>query len=169
MDKKTKFKEAFKIALAFALVYAIALKVNWLSPSWAGWSVIAIAASSSGQSINKGILRLAGTLFACLVGLGIISIAAQERFLFMGLTAVWLFIASYMMQSSKSRSYFWFVAGYVCLVITAAGPSPLGGFYVAVFRSMDTALGIIVYTLVTVFIWPNSNLGSIKKTANVLL
>jgi uncharacterized membrane protein YccC len=78
MDKPSKFKEAFKIALAFALVYAIALKVNWISPSWAGWSVIAIAASSSGQSIQKGFLRIAGTLLACVIGILIISVAAQQ-------------------------------------------------------------------------------------------
>ena len=84
MDKTTKFKEAFKFALAFALVYGIALKVNWLSPSWAGWSVVAISATSGGaESLQKGLLRTWGTLLASVIGIAIISIGAQDRWLFM--------------------------------------------------------------------------------------
>lgn len=169
MDKTTKFKEAFKVALAFALVYGIALKVNWLSPSWAGWAVVAIAALSGGQSLQKGLLRIWGTILACAAGIVIISLGAQNRWLFMFLTAFWLFLCTYKMLADKKRSYFWFVAAYVCLVITAAGPSPTGGFYIAVYRTMDTILGIVVYTLIAVFIWPLSNAGAIKNSLKALL
>ncbi len=164
VDKTTKLKEAFKLALAFALVYGIALSVNWLSPSWAGWSVVAIAATSGGESLAKGLLRIWGTLLACVIGITIISIGAQERWLFMLLTAAWLFFSTYKMLADKKRSYFWFVAGYVTLVITAAGPSSAGGFYIAIFRTMETILGIVVYTLICVFIWPRTNMGAIKKS-----
>ncbi len=169
MDKTTKFKEAFKIALAFALVYGIALKVNWMSPSWAGWSVVAIAALSGGQSLQKGLLRIWGTLLACAIGIAIISLGAQNRWLFMVLTALWLFFCAYRMLADKKISYFWFVAGYVCLVITAAGPSPVGGYYIALYRTLETILGIVVYTTVAVFIWPLSNEGAIKKALSTLL
>ncbi len=169
MDKITKFKEAFKIALAFALVYGIALKINWLSPSWAGWSVVAIAATSGAESLAKGFLRIWGTILACAVGITIISLGAQNRWLFMLLTAVWLFFSAYKMLADKKRSYFWFCAGYVALVITAAGPSSAGGFYVAVFRTIETIMGIVVYTLIAVFLWPRTNIGAIKKALSTLL
>ncbi|PLW93821.1 MAG: hypothetical protein C0591_13865, partial [Marinilabiliales bacterium] len=170
MDKKTKFKEAFKFALAFALVYGIALKVNWLSPGWAGWSVVAISATSGGaESLQKGLLRTWGTLLACVVGITIISLGAQDRWLFMLLTASWVSFASYQMLANKKISYFWFVAAYVTLVITAAGPSSAGGFYVAVFRTIETIMGIVVYTLIAVFLWPRSNIGAIKKSVSELL
>ena len=140
-----------------------------MSPSWAGWSVIAIAALPGGQSLQKGLLRVWGTLLACFVGIVIISLGAQERWLFMILTASWVSFCAYKMLSDKKLSYFWFVAGYVTLVISAAGPSSTGGFYIAVFRTIETILGIVVYTLVAVFIWPLSNLGSIKRTLNALV
>ncbi len=155
--------------MAFALVYGIALKINWISPSWAGWSVIAIAALPGGQSLQKGLLRIWGTLLACLIGIIIISQAAQERWLFMILTATWVSFCGYKMLSEKKLSYFWFVAGYVTLVISAAGPSSVGGFYIAVFRTIETILGIVIYTLVAVFIWPLSNLGSIRRTLTELI
>jgi len=170
MKDKVKLKEAIKFSLAFALVYGIALKVNWLSPSWAGWSVVAISATSGGgESFQKGLLRIWGTILACIIGITIISLAAQSRWLFVFLTAGWLFFSSYKMLASKEKSYFWFVAAYVTLVITAAGPSSIGGFYLAVFRTMETILGIVVYTLVAVFIWPRTNIGTIKKAVCSLL
>jgi len=168
-EKVTKIKEAVKVGLAFALVYGIALKINWLSPSWAGWSVAAIVATSGGESLQKGLLRIWGTLLACVIGIAIISIGAQNRWLFMMLTAGWLFFSSYNMLANKERSYFWFCAAYVTLVITAAGPSPAGGFYIAVFRTMETIMGIIVYTLIAVFLWPRTNIGAIKEATGVLL
>ena len=169
MEKSTKIREAFKLALAFALVYGIALKINWLSPSWAGWSVVAIAATSGGESLQKGLLRIWGTILASMVGLAIISLGAQNRWVFMLLTAGWLFFATYKMLADKKRSYFWFVAGYVTLVITAAGPSSAGGFYIAVFRTLETILGIVVYTFIAVFLWPRTNIGAIKKALSALL
>ena len=169
MKNETKIKEAIKAGLAFALVYGIALEINWLSPSWAGWSVAAIAGTSRGESLQKGLLRIWGTLLACVMGIAIISTGAQNRWLFMLLTAGWLFFSSYNMLASKERSYFWFCAAYVTLVITAAGPSPTGGFYIAVYRSIETIMGIVVYTLISVFLWPRTNIGSIKKALSALL
>lgn len=169
MDKKTKFKEAVKLALAFAIVYGIALKVNWLSPSWAGWSVVAIAASSGAESLAKGLLRIWGTILACIIGITIISLGAQNRWLFMLLTATWVAFCTYKMLANKEKSYFWFVTGYVTLVITAAGPSSLGGFYIAVFRTLETIMGIVVFTLISVFLWPRSNIGAIKIAVGNLL
>ncbi len=170
MDKTTKFKEAFKFALAFALVYGIALKVNWLSPSWAGWSVVAISATSGGgESLQKGLLRIWGTILACIAGIAIISLGAQDSWLFMLLTASLVSLGAYQMLANKKLSYFWFVAAYVTLVITAAGPSSAGGFYIAVFRTLETILGIVVYTLIAVFLWPRTNIGAIKKAVSELL
>ena len=169
MDNATRFKEAIKVGFAFALVYGIALKINWLVPGWAGWSVIAIAALPGGQALQKGLLRILGTLLACAAGILIISAGAQDRWLFMIYATCWSFFCAYKMLSNKKLSNFWFVTGYVTLVITAAGPSPVGGFYIALYRSMETILGIVVYTLVAVFIWPLTNLGSIRKSLKTLL
>lgn len=170
MDKTTKLKESIKFALAFAIVYGIALKVNWLSPSWAGWSVVAIAATSGGgESLQKGFLRMWGTILACVVGIAIISLGAQDRWLFMMLTALWLAFSSYKMLADKKRSYFWFCAAYVALVITAAGPSSAGGFYIAIFRTIETIMGIVVFTLIAVFLWPRYNIGAVRKSVSDLL
>jgi hypothetical protein len=58
----TKAKEAIKIGLAFVLVYAIAIKTAWMNPYWAAFAVVFIALSTTGQSIHKGVNRMAGTI-----------------------------------------------------------------------------------------------------------
>ena len=101
MDNATRFKEAIKVGFAFALVYAIALKINWLVPGWAGWSVIAIAALPGGQALQKGLLRILGTLLACTAGILIISAGSQNRWLFMIYATCWSFFCAYKMLSNK--------------------------------------------------------------------
>ena len=169
MDRITRFKEAIKTGLALVLVYAIALNLNWMNPYWAGWAVAMIALSTAGESIHKGMLRLAGTIPGCLSALVILSLAPQSRWLFLLLSCTWIFFTTYMMLVDKQRSYFWNVAGFVCLIILVTGPDSSANLFThAVFRTVETGMGVIVYTLVTVFLWPQTNWGAIKKTGSML-
>jgi uncharacterized membrane protein YgaE (UPF0421/DUF939 family) len=55
-------KEAIKTGLAMAITYGIALQLGWEKPSWAGMAVAMISLSTAGQSLNKGAMRMLGTL-----------------------------------------------------------------------------------------------------------
>jgi uncharacterized membrane protein YccC len=117
----TKAKEAIKTGLAFTLVYGIALKSGWMDSYRAGFAVAMISLPTAGQSIHKGILRLAGTIQGCGAALVIFGLAPQSRWEFMLLASAWIFFTTYMMVSSKNNAYFWNVAAFVCLIITLAG------------------------------------------------
>ncbi len=170
MDKTTVYKEAFKTALAVAVVYGLALQLDWMKPYWAAFTVALIALPTAGQSFNKGIMRLAGTVPGCIAGIAILSIAPQDRWLFLFLGVCWVFLATYMTSSTKIFSYFWNIAGVTCLVIlTGKVDSSEHVFNSAMFRTLETAMGIVVYMLVSVFLWPRTNLGSIKSTSVKLL
>ena len=165
-----KAKEAIKVALALVLVYWVAMSLGWMNPYWAAFAVAMIALPTAGQSISKGLLRLLGTISGCIAALVILSLAPQNRWLFIFLACVWIFFTTYMMLADKQRSYLWNVAGFVCLIIILSAP---GGddniFQHAIFRTVETALGVVVYTLVTVFIWPYTNSGAIRKASAELL
>ncbi len=163
-------KEAIKTALAFTLVFWIALKSAWMNPYWAGWAVAMIALPTAGQSLHKGVLRLAGTVPGCAAALAILGLAPQSRWGLILLASAWVFFTTYKMLSSKNNSYFWNVAGYVSLIIVTTGPaSAENAFEHAVFRTLETAMGVVVYTLVTVLIWPRTNAGAIRKAGTELL
>jgi uncharacterized membrane protein YccC len=163
-------KEAIKTALAFALAYGFALKTGWMSPMWAGLTVVVIALPSAGQSLQKGILRLGGTLPGCLAALLIFALAPQSRWVALVLTSAWMFLATYMMLSRPAKAYLWNVAGFTCLIImTGAFDSPADVFDRAQSRTVATVVGIIIYTVVTTFLWPQSNAGAIRKALGALL
>jgi len=82
------------------------------------------------------------------------------------LTCGWMFFTSYMMVSRQKDSYLWVMAGYVCLIILLSDvDSSANMFESAVFRTVETIMGVVVYTLIAVFLWPQTNLGAIKKSS----
>jgi uncharacterized membrane protein YccC len=163
-------KEAIKTGLAFALVFAIALQADWLNPYWAGFAVAFISLQTAGESIHKGLNRLVGTIPGAIAAIIILALAAQSRWIFMLLACAWIFFTAYMSLRSRNNTYLWTVAGFVCLIIISSGASTSEQLFEhAVFRLLETALGITVYTLISVFIWPLNNAGEIKKTSKDLM
>ena len=166
MDKTTKLKEAFKTGLAFALVFGIAMQFGWMNPYWAGWAVAVISLPTTGESLRKGALRVLGTIPGCIAALVINALAPQDRWTFLLLTCGWVFLTSYLMVSSKKYSYVWVMAAYVCLIILQPdADSSENMFESAVFRTVETVMGVVVYTLIAVFLWPRTNLGAIKRSS----
>ena len=153
----TRAKEAIKTALAMVIVYAIALGMGWENPHWAGFAVAMISLSTAGQSMQKGVLRMLGTLVAAAVALTLIALFAQDRWWFMAALTVYLAVCTYML-TGKTRQYFWHVSGFVCLIIAVgAGPTAESAFHTAVLRTQETGMGILVYSLISVFLWPQSS------------
>ncbi len=56
------------------------------------------------------------------------------------------------------------------MMIATAGPSsPTHAFEFAIYRTLDTLFGILIWTLISVFIWPRSNLGALEDLSRGLL
>jgi uncharacterized membrane protein YccC len=152
----TRTKEAFKTALAMVIAYDIALWMDWDRPHWAGFAVAFISLATVGQSLNKGVMRMLGTLVAAVVALTFISLFPQDRWLFILIFSVYIGFCTYMMGGAKLQ-YFWFVCGFVTVIICMdAGPNSIDTFQTALVRVEETGLGILVYSLVAMLLWPNS-------------
>jgi len=165
-----KTKEALKTALAMTIAYGIALSMDWDKPYWAGFAVAFVSLSTIGQSMNKATLRMVGTLVAIVVAFTLIALFAQERWLFMLFLMLWLGICTYMMGGAQHQ-YFWNVGAFVCVIICMdAGPNSANAFEIATLRAQETGLGILVYSLVAIFLWPSSggadfNAAAVKLAA----
>lgn len=164
----TNAKEAIKIALAITIAYYVALRYSWMSPTWSAISVAMISLPTSGQSLHKGVLRMGGTLFALVAGLFFLGLFPQDRWLFFIAISPYLAFVSYKM-TGKNGQYFWFVAAFVSMMITTAGPTSEHAFEFAAFRTIETLFGIAIWTLVSIFIWPQSNRGALEKISQTLL
>jgi uncharacterized membrane protein YccC len=165
MPLSGKTKDAIKIALSISVTYAIALSMNWEKPFWAGLTVALIATTTVGQSINKGAMRLLGTLFGCLASFGIFALFPQDRWLFMAVLSVWVGFCVYLMTGPRHQ-YFWNITGLVTVLIcVSSGPNAVDAFHTAMLRSQETGLGILVYSLVAVLIWPTDSRAGLLASA----
>jgi uncharacterized membrane protein YccC len=165
----TQAKEAIKVGIAIVIGYYVALRLDLLSPTWVATSIAFISLPTAGQSLQKGALRIGGTLLGFVAGLAYIGLFPQSRWLFLLAFTPYLFFIAYLVQG-RNGQYFWFVAGFVSLMITTAGSgSSEHAFLFAAYRSLETVMGIAIWTLVSVFIWPRSNLDVLRKISQDLL
>ena len=168
MNLSRQTKESIKTALAITLSYAIALSMNWGNPHWSAFAVALISLSTIGQSINKGAMRMLGTLVAAVVALFFIALFPQERWQFFLLLSVYIGFCTYMMLG-KHIQYFWNMCGLVCVIICIAAATTAGDpFYIAILRAEETGLGVLVYSLVSFLIWPNDSETSFKSATTRL-
>ncbi len=168
MILSTRAKEAIKVGLAMAIVYGIALQMDWERPYWAAFAVAFISLPTAGQSLRKGVLRMSGTLVAGVAALTIIALFPQERWWFMATLSVYIGFCTYMMTGSKNP-YFYQVSAFVCVIICFdSDAQSLQAFQTAVERIQETGLGILVYSLIAVFLWPRSTRDELDATSRQL-
>jgi uncharacterized membrane protein YccC len=162
-------KEAIKAGLAMAIAFGVALWMGWDKPYWSGFAVVAVSLSTVGQSLNKGAMRMLGSLLAAAVALILLAIFPQDRWLAMIALSIYLAVFTYMM-TGKTRQYFWFVGAFVCLIIMVeSGPESGSAFLVAVERAQETGLGILVYGLIAAFLWPQSSRSDLEAASRKLI
>ena len=160
----SKTKESIKTALAMTIAYGVGLQMGWDRPYWAGFAVAFISLATVGQSFNKGALRMVGTVMGAFVVLTLVALLGQQRWLFIFFLVLWFGLCTYMMAGSRHQ-YFWFVGGFVSLVIGVdAGLDPENAFVTAMLRVQQTGLGILVYSLVSLLLWPKSSRADLDAT-----
>ena len=168
MILSTRFKEAFKIGLAMAIAYGISLSMGWDNPKWAGFAIVAVSQATVGQSLNVGVMRMLGTLIAAVVALTLIALFPQDRWAFMLALSAYIGFCTYMMGDAR-RQYFWFVSAFVCVIIALeAGPDAVDAFETAILRAEETGLGILVYSLLTVVLWPTNSRARFDDAVSAL-
>jgi uncharacterized membrane protein YccC len=163
----TRTKQAIKIGLSMAIAMGIALWMDWEKPYWAGFAVAMISLDTAGQSLNKAAMRMLGTLVAIVAALTFIAWFGQQRWWFMAVLSLYVGFCAYMM-TGKKRPYFWYVSGFVCVVIAVDASHSLTAFQIAVERFQETGMGILVYSLVGVLLWPRSSRDALEDAGRRL-
>ena len=163
----TRTKEAIKTALAVTIAMGIALWMDWERPYWAAFGVIMISLPTKGQSLNKGAMRMLGTLVAVVVALTFLAWFPQQRWWFMAVLSLYIGFCAYMMTGRK-RQYFWYASGFICVTIAVNAANSLTAFQIAVERTQETGTGILVYSLVSALFWPRSSRDALEDASRRL-
>jgi uncharacterized membrane protein YccC len=170
MTLSIRTKASIKTALAVTIVYAFAMAAGWEKPYWAVFAAVMISLDTAGQSLNKASLRMLGTLVGAAAALTLMALFPQERWAYLLGLSLYFSFCTYKMMGSE-RPYFWFVSAFVSLIIVVdAGPiDSQGVFQTAVARVQETGMGILVYSIISIFLWPTNSRGALVTASRKLL
>lgn len=163
MQQTDRILTAFLTAISITVSFGLAFLWNLEKPFWAGFTALVISLATIGQSLQKSLLRIIGTIGGAIVGLGLLAQWEQSRWFILTVLSLYLMIMVFFIVRSNRNSYLFYTAVVVAMVIvlqTRAGEAP---FMLAIARLEETLLGIVVYTVFALLFWPRSSVLSFQR------
>ncbi len=168
MSRKVQSQEAFKLALSLTLFYWLALYMDWNLPKFGALAIVVTSLSSSGASFNKGVMRVAGTGAGALAGFVLLSWFAQSPLGMLLAVAVYLLFIAYFLQTSRQADT-WFNAGFLAVAVWSSSYMKVDtAFHFATDRFLETAAGVLLFTLVSALLWPRTSRGALQQQGQSL-
>ncbi len=149
-----KLKFSIKVSLSIALTYLIPFSQGWTNAHIAVVTVIIIAAMGSvSNSVMKGAMRLFGVVIGATIGMTLIALFPQDRMLYLITLSVTVTTVLYVLRAYKGDPSIFMLTAMTMLLVFKNG-EVADVFIYGIDRTFMTIFGIIVYTLVGVFLWP---------------
>ncbi len=148
---------ASKKTISILLCYFIALSLNWPFPAWSVFSALFVQTAFIGATINKSILRITATVVGSFIGLVFLSFFAQSRELYIFFSALWIAYCTYEAgKPNQNYAYVFLFAGITAYIISLESIVQVNTFYnIAIYRILETCLGVIVVLTIDNLFWPN--------------
>ena len=149
-----RLRYAVKTALALTLAYLLPMALGWPQPQTAATTVMLIAAAGAvSDSLQKGVLRIIGTVAGAVIGLSLIAMFPQERMLYLLSVSAVVSVVAYLYNAYQGDSTAFMLPAVVTLMVFNGGDAD-GAFLYGVDRAFMTVFGVIVYTVVASLLWP---------------
>ena len=151
---QAKLQYAVKTALSLTLAYLIPMSLGWSLPQTAATTVMLIAATGMvSESLQKGVLRVLGTILGAILGLSLIALFPQDRMIYLLAVSCTVAVLVYLYNAYQGDSTVFMLAAVVTLMVFNGGDAE-GAFLYGADRAFMTAFGVIVYTVVASMLWP---------------
>jgi uncharacterized membrane protein YgaE (UPF0421/DUF939 family) len=152
LSEKQKF--AIKASLSMALAYLIPFSQGWPHATSAVTTVMLIAAMGSvGDSVMKGLLRVIGTVLGASLGLTLIALFPQDRVAYLLFASVIVTVLLYFARAYKGDTTVFLLSAITLLMMFDKGEVE-NVFIYGIDKTYMTIFGIMIYTLVGIFLWP---------------
>lgn len=149
-----KLKFSIKASLSMALAYLIPLSQGWSQASTAAITVMLIAAMGSvSESVLKGAMRVVGTVIGAIIGMMLIALFPQDRILYLIFLSVIVAIPLYLVRAYKGDPSIFMLTAMTMMLVFKNGEVD-DVFIYGLDKTYMTIFGIMVYTVVGVFLWP---------------
>ena len=153
--KSYRFRFAARLATSVVIAVGLSLALGWERPMWAMFAVIFCDLGDEGESLHKGTMRILGTFLGCALSLLFTALFNDHRWYFGGAVMVWVTICSFMMHDNR-RYYFWFLSAWLTILMPIySAEQPETAFLVVMLRLQETILGVMVFTFVANFVFPD--------------
>lgn len=163
MTKKIQLQDAFKLALSLMLFYWLALYMDWDMPQFGALAIVVTSFSTTGASLNKGIMRVTGTGIGALAGFILLSWFSQSPLGMLLATAVYIVFVAYFLQTTRQGDT-WFNAGLLAVAVWSSSYMKIDtAFHFATTRFLETAAGVLVFTIVSASLWPRTSGASLQQ------
>ena len=160
-----KFRFATKTALSLTLAYIIPMAIGWPQPQTAATTVMLIAATGMiSESLQKGVLRILGTLVGAVIGLSLIMLFPQDRMTYLLIVSLVVSAIIYLYNAYQGDSTLFMLTAVVTMMVFNGGDAE-GAFLYGVDRAYMTAFSVIVYTLVGSLLWPVKSVDNTRTLA----
>ena len=147
---------ALKTTIGIIAAWGIALVYQWPSPFMAPMAVLFLQTPFLGASMRKGLMRVFGTLAGALAVLVLLAALVQERWPMIAALSIVIGLCVYQVRNSR-YGYAWFMAFVNVVVIAAeAADYPNLAFQLAVDRTSEASVGILVVLVINGVLWPTT-------------
>lgn len=149
-----RLKFGIKVSLSLMLAYMIPLAMGWDQASTAAMTVMLIATTGVvGESVMKGTVRVIGTVIGAVIGMTLIALFPQERMTYLLLLSLIVPFVLYLYNVYQGDSTVFMLTAVMILMVFDGGQVD-DVFLYGVDRTYMTIFGIVIYTLVGLFLWP---------------
>lgn len=147
---------AFKTAVGLIIAWGLVLWFGWPDPFLAPLAVLFLQTPYLGASLRKGLMRVFGTLAGAFVILVLLAWFIQDPWVLLGALSLLIGLAVYQISASR-YGYAWFMVAITATIIAAdAVPAPELAFQLAVYRTSEAVLGILIVLVVNGIFWPQT-------------
>jgi len=159
-------KHALKTVLAALVGVNLAMQFHWSNPYWTVITCFIVMLPILGASVQKGILRLTGTVLGALSGVVLVALFPQTQ---LGLCLALLAVILAAMQFADSNYAVFLGLGTLAMVAFVGIVNPPDLWHVASYRSAEIGLGVLVATFVNTFLWPRKAGDEVRRLLGGLL
>lgn len=141
------------VAALAAIMIAFALHLD--TPYWAGMTVVVVANLYTGSILDKAMMRIMGTVAGAILGFYLAGLVVNSLLLYF--LSCFLVIALSVYYYNLSTYGYAYLLGALCvfLVIAQLAMNPQNAFFVAIWRPVEIALGVVVSAISAYLVFPN--------------
>jgi uncharacterized membrane protein YccC len=156
-----RFRFSLRSAISASVALTIAVAFQWPFPYWASIMVIVIMSPSLCAGVSLFPLRLAGVATGSALGFLVVACFGQDRIPFLVAMSVLSFIAG-VGVSCPAYGPFFLLGGIALPAVAIFGYANfLNAWPIAFYRFAASALGVLVFTVAHLVIWPGDSRPSV--------